>query len=191
MINNIDLTVYSPYNASLMFAVNNLSEDFWLNVKEYSDNQNYSFFGYAFGGGSAKDIFNPDKWILIKDTDLLSIRPSENPNATPDSVYEWDVYNGLVIGLKDDQFELFDYYKLRGIGKLEYVKLQAQDLADDKIFKVIAQHIYPNNQKRIVGQGSGYTIAEAEQEAAEIGLETFRKEGTTRPVPSEYIKFCI
>jgi len=82
MNNNIDLTIYSPYNASLMLAVNNLSEDFWLNVNEYSDNQNYSFFGYAFGGGSAKDILNPDKWILIKDTDLLSIRPSENPNAT-------------------------------------------------------------------------------------------------------------
>ena len=112
MINNIDLTIYSPYNASLMLAVNNLSEDFWLNVKEYSNNPNYSFFGYAFGGGSAKDIQNPDKWILIKDTDLLSIRPSENPNATPDSVYEWDVFNGLVIGLKDDQFELFDYYKI-------------------------------------------------------------------------------
>ena len=112
MNNNIDLTIYSPYNASLMLAVNNLSEDFWLNVNEYSDNQNYSFFGYAFGGGSAKDIQNPDKWILIKDTDLLSIRPSENPNATPDSVYEWDVYNGLVIGLKDDQLELFDYYKI-------------------------------------------------------------------------------
>ena len=58
-----------------MLAVNNLSEDFWLNVKEYSENPNYSFFGYAFGGGSAKDIQNPDKWILIKDTDLLSIRP--------------------------------------------------------------------------------------------------------------------
>ena len=112
MNNNIDLTIYSSYNASLMLAVNNLSEDFWLNVNEYSDNKNYSFFGYAFGGGSAKDILNPDKWILIKDTDLLSIRPSENPNATPDSVYEWDVYNGLVIGLKDDQLELFDYYKI-------------------------------------------------------------------------------
>lgn len=112
MNNNIDLTIYSAYNASLMLAVKSLSEDFWLNVKEYSDNQNYSFYGYAFGGGSAKDILNPDKWILIKDTDLLSIRPSENPYPSPDSVYDWDVSNGLVFGLKDDEFGLFDYHKI-------------------------------------------------------------------------------
>jgi dsRNA-specific ribonuclease len=87
--------------------------------------------------------------------------------------------------------ELFDYYKLRGIGKLEYVKLPAQEDADDKIFNVVAKHVYPNGQSRILGKGSGYTIAEAEQQASEIALEQLRKEGITRPIPAEYIKFCI
>lgn len=86
--------------------------------------------------------------------------------------------------------ELFDYYKLRGIGTLSYIKMDASEVGEDKVFNIAAQQTFPDKKTRFIGRGKGYEVIDAEQEASKIALEFLKSENITRPIPKEYIKFC-
>lgn len=87
--------------------------------------------------------------------------------------------------------EIFDYYKSRGIGKIEYIKLEPEILGDDdRIFKVSAKQTRGDGSTRIIGQGKGHDPSSAEQDAATKAFELLKSEGITKAPPKEYIKFC-
>lgn len=87
--------------------------------------------------------------------------------------------------------EIFDYYKSRGIGKIEYVKLEPEIVGeDDRVFNVLARQTRQDGSIRIIGKGRGHDSADAEQDAATQAFELLKSEGITKAPPKEYIKFC-
>jgi dsRNA-specific ribonuclease len=87
--------------------------------------------------------------------------------------------------------ELFDKISLRGHGEISYDSKQVGMIGTDKLYHSSAIQTYPNGQKRVIGQGKNVNKAEAEKMAAKEALEKLASEGLSKPIPKEFLKFCV
>lgn len=86
--------------------------------------------------------------------------------------------------------ELFDHNKHKGIGVIEYIKIDPDQCKFNKICKSSIRHIPEKGHSSIIGTGEGYKYEEAEQLAASKALEVLKLQGFVKTIPEEYNKYC-
>lgn len=79
--------------------------------------------------------------------------------------------------------EVFDYFQRDGtLGQLKYLSEK-----EDRIHHITVVNLQ-NGVEQILGKGSAYLKADAQQKAAEIAISTLKENGFEKPLSEDYIK---
>jgi dsRNA-specific ribonuclease len=87
--------------------------------------------------------------------------------------------------------ELFDHNKHKGIGIMEYIKVDMNACKYRNICRSSIKHTPENGPSSIIGSGEAEKIDDAEQMAATNALEYLKNKGFVKLIPDEYLKYCI